>query len=160
MITKAIASVMLVVYLVLFASWCDKTVNFAKHVLAALDNYPALIASLNLPISNELTTDFKGLTAAAVQLSDDFKAIPANDPQSRQKHLAAINTFGDKADAIFALGHFENHTKLKAVKFAVKGVVVAAKVYYSAFGASPETNKKNEENLKLKINELKMAMRP
>lgn len=160
---KTILSLTLAIYLVL-AGFCSGAANFAQQVANILDKYPDLLTSLNLPIdlNNEVTKDFKDLALAGNILSTDFQAIPKGDPQSRPKHLAAINKFSDAADAIFDRGHFETNSKLRGVKMALKGVVMAAKIYYSPiFGANAEAQKKtNEAQLKSKIKDLKLAMQP
>jgi hypothetical protein len=163
--TKSIGTLMLATVLAL-AGFCSKATNFANQALALLDNYPTLLSGLNLPIdlNSVVVQDFKGLVAGATIMSDEFAAIPKDDQQSRPKHLAAVNAFGDKADAIFAHGNFDTNDKLKKVKFAVKAIVIAAKVYYSpVFGSGPNVKaqrQRQEQDLKKKLEELKTAMEP
>lgn len=131
--------------------------GFASQLRLILAASGPLINSLPIgdPQKRALIVDFQDLGQGAAILADDLKACQSDKPCK----LNAVDRFAQRFLDVHRRGHFGSHEKLKNVELILRGIIQAARIYYGG-GSQGEVASVTEDDLKAKLKELKVAMKP
>lgn len=137
--------------------------SFANQLKLVLSVSDPLISSL--PISAEfksgLVVDFKDLANGAATMAQEFQAIAKDDPQSRSKHLLAVERFANVFDTVEARGHFGAHERIVVIRGILRGIITSARLYYApTVGLGANSKEALERDLDAKLKQLKREMEP